>query len=217
MTKPNYTDITVVLDRSGSMESIRSATIDGFNEFLRAQKATPGEATFTLVQFDDQYEVVYNAVDLGAVPELNHNTFVPRGWTALRDAVCQRILETGSRLSRLPESERPSKVVFLIITDGQENRSTRFTGDDVRAMIRMQEEVYSWEFVFVGASEDAIKQGEALGVTPGKSAKFSATNDGARAVFTEAARQLSSYRTADPGTKIDEFFTADQRKRIDQQ
>lgn len=111
--KKGYTKIAVVLDRSGSMATIRKSTIDGFNEFLQGQKAAKGEATLTLAQFDDYYNVVHNNVPIKAVPRLNNDTFIPRGMTALYDAVSKTIDSIGEELRQLSERSRPEKLFLL--------------------------------------------------------------------------------------------------------
>src|SRR5215211_8496284 len=118
--KEDYTHIAVILDRTGSMESICDDTIGGFNAFLKAQKAEPSLATLTLVQFDSQdpYEIVHRFKPLPEIPELTRETFVPRASTPLLDAMGRGINDLEKSLIDLTENERPSRVV--IITDGQE-------------------------------------------------------------------------------------------------
>lgn len=154
--KDNFTRIAIVLDRSGSMESVREATIAGFNQFIEEQKKAPGEATVKLVQFDDQYEQVFDK-PLQDVPQLTQAMFVPRGWTALLDAQGRTIVALGAELAALKEEERPSKVLMMTLTDGHENRSKEFTLERVAALIKEQKEKYRWEFVFLGANQDAVK------------------------------------------------------------
>src|SRR6185437_887189 len=120
MPNPNFTDITIVLDRSGSMEVIADDTVGGFNQFLKEQKKVPGKALLTLVQFDHEYQFVHQAVPIGSVPLLTRKTYVPRGSTALLDAIGRAINETGQRLAALPEPERPGNVIVMILTDGLE-------------------------------------------------------------------------------------------------
>ena len=79
----NKTDITIILDRSGSMASVQDDTIGGFNSFLSEQQKTEGEAALSLVQFDDQYEIVYMDKEIHSADKLNDHTFQPRGSTAL--------------------------------------------------------------------------------------------------------------------------------------
>ena len=128
----DLTDITLVVDRSGSMESIKSDAEGGINEFIRQQASEPGEALLTLMQFDTEYDLVHNGVN---VTDVSPYTLVPRGMTALLDAVGRAINETGARLAAMSEQERPGLVVFVIVTDGAENSSKEFSRADIRKMI----------------------------------------------------------------------------------
>src|ERR1035437_5983097 len=154
--KENRARIAVILDRSGSMSSVRESTVSGFNEFIRSQRALPGDVSVKLVQFDDQYEVVFDK-RLADVPELTQDLFVPRGRTALFDAQGRTIVALGEELAALAESERPSKVIGMTLTDGLENASQHFTVEIISALIKQQIEVYKWDFVFLGASQVAIR------------------------------------------------------------
>ena len=129
--KNDYTHIVVILDRTGSMDSIRDDTIGGFNAFLSQQKAEPSFATLTLVQFDsqDSYEIVHRFKALDKVPDLTRETFVPRASTPLLDAIGRGINDLESSLANLAEDHRPSRVVMVIITDGAENASREFNKD----------------------------------------------------------------------------------------
>lgn len=173
MTRPDSCAIAVVLDRSGSMRSIRDATIEGFNEFLAAQKAVPGEAALTLAQFDHEYDIVHDAAPLANVEPLNTTTYVPRGSTALLDAIGRTIDGLGKRLAAMPEHNRPSRIIVAIMTDGLENASQTFTRARIFEMITHQRERYSWQFMFLGADQDAIAIGRDYGIDPRFAAMFS--------------------------------------------
>lgn len=159
----NYTDITVLLDRSGSMQSIKAAMESGFDEFVGQHKQNP-TTQLTLIQFDgiDDQAVSYTARPVADVPRLSLD---PRGWTPLLDAFCKAIDATGSRLAKMAERERPNKVLFLIVTDGQENRSKTYKREDVRARVEKQQNTYNWEFVYLGANQDAIMEAQTFGIT----------------------------------------------------
>ena len=159
--RKELTDITVVMDRSGSMVSCQSDAEGGLNQFVKDQLKEPGEAVFTLVQFDDVYEVVHDGVRLQDVP---HISLVPRALTALYDAVGKAINVTGERLLKLAEADRPGLVVFMIITDGLNNASREFSIDQIKEKIQHQENEYSWKFIFLGANMDAFAAGGSLGV-----------------------------------------------------
>jgi hypothetical protein len=104
MPNPELTHITLILDRSGSMSSILDQAIDGFNTCITEQRGLPGAATLTLVQFDDEVELVHRAVDLPTVPPLTPETFVPRGPTALYDAIGRAVADTMEHVHRLAET-----------------------------------------------------------------------------------------------------------------
>ena len=140
--KQNLCDITIVLDRSGSMSSVQADTIGGFNTFIKEQRKLPGECNVSLVQFDDQYEPQYAGKPVGDAPFLDEKTFQPRGMTALLDAIGRTINETGKRLGAMDDDDRPSKVLFVILTDGGENSSKEFTRAKVFEMISHQKTAY---------------------------------------------------------------------------
>ncbi len=160
----NATDITVVIDRSGSMDSCRADAEGGFNAFVAAQAALPGKALLTLVQFDTEYEFVHRGVPIKDVPPYS---LVPRGGTALYDAVGRAILETGARLAAMPEAQRPGLVLFAIITDGEENSSREISGARLKEMIEHQTAQYAWQFSYLGANQDAIMAAAKMGIAPG--------------------------------------------------
>lgn len=203
MTRPNSTEIVAVIDRSGSMAPIRQETISGFNVFVEEQRRVPGEARMTLVQFDDRYELNFSGVPLGDVAPLNAETYVPRGYTALLDAVGKTIKDVGARLSKQLEHERPSRVVFLIVTDGQENHSRKYSYSKVKEMVEHQKSQYSWQFIFLGANIDAFGVADDIGVGRGMSINYFASSRGVWNAYKAASRgmavsRLSADASADP-------------------
>ena len=116
MTDPNLTHLYFLLDRSGSMQSIRDDTIGGFNAFIADQRQHPGDCRVTLAQFDDRYEVVYTDRPIADVPALDLH---PRGTTALLDAIGRLVTDAGASLASLPEDKRPGTVIVGIMIAGQ--------------------------------------------------------------------------------------------------
>lgn len=196
--KEDYTHIAIILDRTGSMESIRDDTIGGFNAFLNAQKAETGLATLTLVQFDSQdpYETVHRFKPLSEIPELTRETFVPRASTPLLDAIGRGINDLEKSLSDLPETEQPSRVVMVIITDGQENSSREFRKDQVGKMIREKQEKSSWQFVFLSADLDAIGDALEHGIYAASILAHDKDERGVGAAWASLSRRMSDYRAA---------------------
>ena len=208
MTRENFTSVNVIIDRSGSMASLTNDTIGGFNTFLADQKNVPGDVSFTLCLFSTDYRLVHDSVSLANVPDLNVSTYRPSGGTALLDALGTTIDSIGNKLAAMPEEERPSKVIFLIITDGEENSSRRYELDQVRTMVTHQREKYNWEFVFMGANIDAISAGTSLGISAANSLNYSASSIGTKSLYTNVSRNLQSYR-ASASQQVDFFNQTD--------
>jgi uncharacterized protein YegL len=195
------TDINFILDQSTSMGIIKASTISGFNEFLKSQQEAEGDANFTLVTFDSHYQVVYSAKNVKEVEALNNNTFTPRGMTALLDAIGATIDATGQRLSALSEADRPAKVIFVILTDGEENMSREYTKEKISTMIKHQTETYAWDFVFLAANQDAIQAGSNLGFQAGNSMTFAANANGNSRAYDSISSKMTMYRSCSVETK----------------
>lgn len=167
--KANYSHITLVCDRSGSMQAIRNDAEGAVNSFFDKQKEVPGEASLLFVEFDavrglsgserSWYHVIHDG-NLADVPQYK---LVPRGNTALRDAIGRGINETGAKLSAMPEDQRPEHVFFVVQTDGMENSSQEFTQAAVEKLIKEHTDTWKWEFVFLGTGPESWGQGEAMG------------------------------------------------------
>jgi hypothetical protein len=182
----SQTEIVVVLDRSGSMSSIGQATVEGFNKFLDEQKNSEGEAFITLVQFDDRYEMDYQSLPVkDATPLILGENFIPRGSTALFDAVGKTIEELNT----------DRDVVFVIITDGEENSSKTYKREAIMKMIETQTEA-GWKFLFLAANQDAIKAGGSIGIKGSNSINYSSNDNSTVNVFKNMSINMSKYRNA---------------------
>jgi uncharacterized protein YegL len=209
MTKENFTSINVIIDASGSMAGLSHDTIGNFNAFLKEQQEQPGEAVFTLCTFNTDYRLPHDFVKLASVPNLDTKTYIPQGGTALLDAMGTTIDSVGRKLAALPEEERPSKVIFLIITDGHENSSHRFSAEQVKSMVEHQKDVYSWEFVFMGANIDAIAAGTNLGISAHNTLNYSATSVGTADLYKSISSSMNSYRSSNSSRA--DFFNQTQQ------
>lgn len=190
----DYTDVSVVLDRSGSMQSIKTSTINGFNQFLSDQKKLDGKILLTLAQFDDQYDVMYDGLDVQNVSDLTNDSFVPRGSTALLDAVGRTICMTAERVARLNEEDRPSRVLFVIITDGGENASKEFKYASVKDLIEARKKE-GWEFLFLGANIDAPTVAGQMGIAAASAMTYAANDQGTSKAFRSASMTTAAYHT----------------------
>lgn len=177
--KKNFTHISFVLDRSGSMGSIVESTISGFNKFIKEQKESNiGECVVSLHQFDNQYQTDYSMTPISEVRDLTTMTYQPRGATALNDAIGKTINELGTHLDSLNEDEKPDTVIVAILTDGYENASSEFTVQQINEMITHQTDKYNWEFLFLGANQDAIATASSYNIKAGNSLSFNADSVG---------------------------------------
>ena len=232
--KKGYTHIAVVLDSSGSMASILDDTIGGFNVFLKGQKEAEGEATFTLVEFAPRsggWLQPGNLLDFGktdgvninvkldffpvaAVPELTRKNYIPSGGTPLLDTIAETIKRTGKSLAGLPESLRPEKVLFVIITDGEENESRVYNHQRVMEMIQHQSIVYKWEFMYLGANQDAIQVGATFGINANRSMSYGVSADAIGSTYGVLASKTMAFRSAGNAAEVQAAlnFTEEERK-----
>lgn len=209
--KKNYTHLSILLDRSGSMASIKKNIIEGFNSLINDQKKEKGELTVSLVQFDSgfvlteerknnrfssqklRYDILNDFTNLDSVQLLTEMNYIPDGGTPLNDALATLIKETGNKLASLNEDERPEKVIVVALTDGQENSSTEFSTKDIKEMIEHQEKTYNWKFIYVGANQDAFAESSARGMSG--ALNFAANGAGTKSAFVANSKVLSKVRS----------------------
>ncbi|TAH65189.1 MAG: VWA domain-containing protein [Anaerolineaceae bacterium] len=177
----NLTEIIFLLDRSGSMTGLESDTIGGYNSFIKKQSSL-GRTHLTTILFDDKYEILHNGIDAATVT-LTEKEYYTRGSTALLDAVGKTIIDVNFRLSHLTLEAHPSKVVFVITTDGLENSSKEFTYDKVKNMISRQKEVYNWQFIFMGANIDVAAESHKLGINPSMAFSYHPSVEGTKRMY----------------------------------
>lgn len=208
--KSDLTDITLVVDRSGSMAQVREDAEGGVNSFIEQQAKEPGEALLTLVQFDTEYEFLHKGVPISQVPKYE---LVPRGMTALLDAVGRAINETGERLAKMEEQDRPGLVVFVVMTDGHENSSKEFSKADIKAMIQRQQDTYNWHFTFLGANQDAFAEAGGMGIAAAGVANFAMNKMVAAYAATgeKVSRMRQQHRA---GETVSNEFTDEERGKM---
>ena len=184
--KENYVSVVFVIDESSSMDVARNKVISGFNEFLADQRnEKKGDVDISLYKFSTYgtNNSVYSMVNIDNIKNLTNDDYNPKGLTALNDALCNAIDEVGYKLSQKDEKDRPSQVIFVVMTDGYENSSLKFTYEDVRERIKHQESKYSWKFVYMGCNLDDAGEAKKMGFS---NIGFSSYND------TETSYKLMS-------------------------
>lgn len=188
------TEIAFILDRSGSMQAMRTAAIEGFNTFLREQQAAPDQARFTLVFFETETDVRHVSIPIAEVVPLDPETYVPGGCTALLDAIGETIDKLGQRLASMPEANRPDHVTVAILTDGEENSSRHHTWRQVADRIKHQTEKYAWEFLFLGAGPDTIATAAQLNIHAANVSAFAADSIGQSSAMAGISRKTLATR-----------------------
>lgn len=182
--------INFVLDKSGSMEHLRDSTISGFNEFKNDQVAEDGDAFMTLTLFDTEFVTPCEAVPVREVPDLDRDTYEPDGMTALYDAIGHTMRITDDFVAK----NAPDQVLFVIMTDGEENSSRELTRDQVFAMIQERQQKAQYEFIYLGANQDSYQAGGDMGVRTGRTADYAATAGGSREAWLRASHNTRAYR-----------------------
>jgi hypothetical protein len=191
MPNESLTEIAVILDRSGSMDSIKKDMEGGFATFIAEQRKIPDPCVVSLYRFDTLFDAVYEERALADVPALD---LEPRGSTALLDAMGQAIGLIGARLAKKPESERPGKVVVMVITDGAENASREFNRQQIKEKVTHQQDVYQWQFAFLGANMDSIGEAQSLGIASASAGNFQANSVGVGAMYASSGKAIGNYR-----------------------
>ena len=142
--KKGLTEIVFILDRSGSMQGLEKDTIGGFNSVLTKQKEVEGDVLVSTVLFDDKCQVLHDRLPIQEINPMTEKEYYVRGCTALLDAVGGAVHHIGNIHKYAREEDRPSKTLFVIITDGMENSSKRYDYAKVKHMIERQQERYGW-------------------------------------------------------------------------
>jgi Mg-chelatase subunit ChlD len=202
-------EIVVVLDRSGSMQTIKTDMEGAFDAFVEAQRALDGVAALTLVQFDsDCIETVYEGRPLAHVPKLK---LAPRGWTPLLDAVGQTVTRTFERLGGAPGGGRTKRVIFVVITDGMENASREYSKRHVKTLMGLVR-ANGWLVMYLGANVDAFQEASQMGIGQEFAAAYSPGTRGVNRMMEVMGDKAAKYRSGRVGEAL--AFTPDERQEM---
>lgn len=217
--RKGLTEIIFIVDRSASMSSIQKDMISGFNKFIEDQKKAPTECKVSFYQFDDydpRVEMVYEQMALNFVPKLTTETFVPRGNTPLHEAVATVVRKTEKRIADSLDFDRPERVLVVTITDGQENSSIGWTKEQVSQLTEHKEKNDHWEFVYLGANQNAWDVGASLGVKSSSCLSYVASAGGTEAMFKSLSDKAIKYRTSADVSKGISFDEDDKMAQVKQ-
>ncbi len=192
--KKGLTELVFILDKSGSMAGLESDTIGGFNAMLAKQRELEGECRITTVLFDHRYELLHDRIDIRAVSPMTGKEYRVGGNTALLDAIGRTIQKLAGVQKNTAEEYRAEKVMFVIITDGQENASQEYSSPKVKEMIRLEKEKYGWEFVFLGANIDAVETAGRFGIAPDRAVDYVPDGAGTALNFQMMSETVAAFR-----------------------
>ena len=192
----NITELVFVLDRSGSMAGLESDTVGGFNSLIKDQKNSEGKAFVTTVLFDTEFIYVHDRADISTVKPLTEKDYVPRGCTALLDAVGMTIQHIAGIHKYARPEDIPSKTIFVITTDGMENASREFRYDTVKKLIEKEQKKYGWEFIFLGANIDAAATAGSMGIA--HASNYKADGKGTKLMYGAVGRAVRCMRESAP-------------------
>ncbi|NMA68426.1 MAG: VWA domain-containing protein [Desulfitobacterium sp.] len=192
--KKGLTELVFILDKSGSMSGLERDTIGGFNAMLKKQKTIDGECYITTVLFDHNHELLHDRIDIRAVSGITEREYEVGGTTALLDAIGRTINKIGNAQKHTDEDYRAENVLFIIITDGEENSSREFSLEKIKMLIERQKNEYGWEFIFLGANIDAISTAGQIGISPDRAQDFHADGEGIELNFQVMSEAVASYR-----------------------
>ena len=199
------TELVFILDKSGSMHGLEQDTIGGFNSMLQKQKELDGECRITTVLFDNRYELLHDRIDIRAVSPMTEKEFQVGGTTALLDAIGRTVQKLVSVQKNTAKEYRADRVLFVIITDGQENASQEYSSDKVKGMIQLEKEKYGWEFVFLGANLDAVETAGRLGISRDRAVDYVPDGAGTALNFQMMSETVAAFREtgAVPGAPLE--------------
>ena len=204
--KQNLTEMVFILDKSGSMAGLEKDTIGGFNAMIERQKKTEGEALVSTVLFANESTVIHDRADLREIAPLTDREYYVGGCTALIDAIGQAIHHIGNVHKYIREEDVPEHTIFLITTDGMENASRQYTYEKVRTMIERQKEKYNWEFLFLGANIDAVREAGRFGIQASRAVKYEHDGAGTRKNFSVLSNIVRRARGADSAAQMSAMF-----------
>lgn len=184
------TEIVFILDRSGSMQGLENDVIGGFNSLIEKQRKEKGKAYITTVLFDYQIEILHKNVDIENIKQLTNKEYYVRGTTALLDAIGYSI----KKMKNKQKEKKADHVVFVINTDGYENASQHYSYQKVNKMINKAKNKHNWEFIFLGARIDAVKEANKLGIDQEHAVRYYEDSSGVQACYQSAETFISHVR-----------------------
>ena len=190
------THVAFLLDRSGSMAPLVSDVIGGVNQFLTEQRTQGNDVRVSIVQFDSQdpQEVKVWGAPIAEITDLTTNDFQPRGGTPLLDATGLLIGRVKvDAQARVAAGLAEEDIVFVTVTDGEENQSREFTLAQVKGLVETQTAA-GWTFVFLSAGLNAYADAAAMGFDVSNSQAWDRRGDNTRMAFNSVSKGMTNMR-----------------------
>jgi uncharacterized protein YegL len=197
-TNNNITELVFILDRSGSMSGLEKDTIGGFNSLINKQKKQDGKCFVSTILFDHETLVLHDRIKLEDVKPMTDNDYEVRGCTALLDAIGGAIHHIANIHKYARKEDVPQNTMFVIMTDGMENASHKYTSQKVKAMIEHEKKKYGWEFLFIGANIDAVETASHFGISEDRAVNYNADSEGTSIVYDTVADTVCCMRACQP-------------------
>ena len=216
--KNNITELVFILDRSGSMAGLEGDTIGGFNSLIEKQRRQDGKCYVSTVLFDNVSEVLHDRVELSEIKKMTEDDYTVRGCTALIDAIGGAIRHIANIHKYAREEDVPEHTMFVIMTDGMENASRRYSGKEVKKMIEKEKEKYGWEFLFIGANIDSVETAKRYGIGEDRAVNYRADKAGTQNLYETVSEAVMGFRAAQPisadwSRSIEEDYSSRGKKR----
>lgn len=196
--KKNLTELVFVLDMSGSMSPLTDDTIGGFNTLVKAHCEGDGEVLVTTYLFNNESRMVHDRRPIGEVGEMTRREYTPCGCTALMDAMGEAMKHIAGIHRYAREEDKPEHTIFVITTDGLENASTHYRADEIRRMVKHEQEKYGWEFIFLAANIDAAETAEHYGIRRECAVDIMADAEGIELSYGAATNAIKMCRASEP-------------------
>ncbi len=192
--KNQLTELVFILDKSGSMSGLEKDTIGGFNSMVKKQMSAEGECIITTVLFDNHYELLHDRIPLQAVSSITEEDYCVGGSTALLDAMGKTIHKIEMVQKNTSKEYRAGNVMFVIITDGEENASRHYSFQQIKKMVQRHKKKDDWEFIFLGANMDAVEAARTIGIEEDRAVEYLADEKGTTLNFEMMSRTVESFR-----------------------
>ena len=193
-TELETTETVFILDRSGSMAGFEDDTVGGFNAMLEKQRKKEGRVLVSTVLFSNESKVIHDRVEIGEVKPMTRADYEVGGCTALLDAIGGAIKHIGNVHKYARPEDVPAHTVFLITTDGMENSSHKYTSERIKKEIKLRQEEYGWEFIFLAANIDAVETAAEYGIRSDRAAGYRQDKRGMKITYESVSKAITSIR-----------------------